>query len=299
MNSMKRFRLFLLGVLALHLGMGSARAQYGTMTLNPDARSMSLGGVTSTTLSSSHTIYNNPSLVSFLQGSFHLGGSYYGENGRSYYAASGYLRFGGNALLAGWRQYDYGEGRDMSFELAYSRRIAQLFSVAITGRYMNYRTDLGEEADALVADLSGSCRIPLSMITEGTNFLVGLRLNNLGGYLKGDGAKLPVNLIIGGALDLWLNENHRMLFGADVGYYFAPSSLSGTQLSFGVEYEFMQLLQLRAGYHHGKKGSIVPSYGSIGAGIHILHLRFEAAYLIASKASPLHNAYSLNFGFDF
>lgn len=295
----KRTLWLVIAAAMLLLGRLNAQAQYGTMTLNPDARAMSLGGVCTTTLSSSHTLFNNPSLVSFLPGNVHLGGTYYGEDGRNYYAVSGYFRFGGNALQAGWKQYDYGTGRDMAVEIAYSRRIARIFSIGITGRYMHFRTDTSESSNALAADLSASCQIPLSILSEGSSFLIGARLNNLGGYLKGEGATLPVNLTVGGALDYWLSESHQLLFATDIGYYFTPSTLSGVQVSVGAEYTFMQLLQLRAGYHFGQEGSAIPSYGSVGAGIHILHLRFEAAYLIAGKNSPMRNTYSLNFGFDF
>ena len=298
---MKRSQLFgLFGVVATLLFGGltaQAQADFGCL-MNPDARSMSLGGLTTTTLSSSNTLFNNASLVSFLPGTFHLGGSYYASDGNHNYSVAGYFRFGGNAIQAGWREYTCGEKREQALELAYSRRIARIFSVGVTGRYMNFRSATGSTSKALAANLSASCQIPMSALSQGSSLLIGARLNNLGGFISGEGT-LPLNLAAGSALDYYINENHRMLFGVDVAYYFKPDYYEGLQVAVGAEYEFMQLLQLRAGYHYAPKESAFPSYGSIGAGIHLFHIRVDAAYLIAKKGSPLHNTYTLNFGFDF
>ena len=41
------------------------------------------------------------------------------------------------------------------------------------------------------------------------------------------------------------------------------------------------------------------SYWTVGAGLRILHLRLDFAYLFAKKHSLLRNTYSISFGLDF
>ncbi len=279
----------------------SARAQYGTMTLNPDSRSMAMGGTTVTNISSSQTIFNNPSLVSFANAPFQIATSYYGNDGGDYYALSAYFQFlTGGAIQAGWRNFDYDSGRDMSFELCYSRPIARIFSIAIAGRYINYCNDLDQTSNALVADLSASCRIPLSLKSKGSNVLIGAKLTNLGGYLSGpSNAELPIDLIVGAGFDLKLHESHRLFLSADVGYRFNPDVLKGTSLSLGAEYELMELLSVRGGYHFGEGKGYNIDYASAGIGLHFLFFRIDAAYLFAPKKSLLHNTYSVSLGLNF
>ena len=60
-----------------------------------------------------------------------------------------------------------------------------------------------------------------------------------------------------------------------------------------------QLVQLRTGYHYGERRDYYPSYWTVGAGLRILHLRLDFAYLFAKKHSLLRNTYSISFGLDF
>lgn len=293
---MKRLLLFL----ALVLIAPCVNAQYLMLSLNPDSRSLAMGGTTAVNLTSSQTIHNNPSLVSFAPGFLQLSTSYYSPGTSShYYTVSGYVRFGGSAVQAAWRHYDHAFGEDMALDLAFSQRIARIFSVGITGRYLHLKDADGTSVDGLAADLSASCQIPMPMISPGSSVLVGAKLANLGGYLEKGYGRMPIDLTLGAGLDWWLKDTHRLFFSADVEYCFTPEPVRGGELSLGVEYEFMQLLQLRAGYHLGERDTYRPSYVSLGAGLSIMHLRVDFTYLIADKDSYLNNVYSLQFGLDF
>lgn len=70
-------------------------------------------------------------------------------------------------------------------------------------------------------------------------------------------------------------------------------------MSVGAEYNLMQLVQLRTGYHYGEQRDYYPSYWTVGAGVRILHLRLDFAYLFAKKDTLLRNTYSISFGLDF
>ena len=108
-----------------------------------------------------------------------------------------------------------------------------------------------------------------------------------------------MDLTAGVALDTFLSDVHEITVGTDLGYYFSPSKVRGFQMSVGAEYNLMQLIQLRAGYHYGERRDYYPSYGSVGAGVRFLRLRLDFAYLIAKKQTLLHNTYSISFGLDF
>ena len=128
---------------------------------------------------------------------------------------------------------------------------------------------------------------------------VGGKLGNLGGYLGKTDYTLPMDLTAGVALDTFLTDAHEITVGADWGYYFSPARVRGFQMSVGAEYNLMQFIQLRAGYHYGERRNYYPTYGSVGAGVRFLHLRLDFAYLIARKETLLHNTYSISFGLDF
>ena len=110
-----------------------------------------------------------------------------------------------------------------------------------------------------------------------------------------------MDLTAGVALDTFLSDAHEITVGADWGYYFSPARVRGFQMSVGAEYNLMQLIQLRAGYHYGERRELLPQpTGSVGAGVRFLHLRLDFAYLIARKEHTLlHNTYSISFGLDF
>ena len=108
-----------------------------------------------------------------------------------------------------------------------------------------------------------------------------------------------MTLSAGVALDTYATDAHEITVGADFGYCFSPSAGRGCSVAVGAEYNLMQLVQFRAGYHYGERSGYYPSFGSVGAGFRFLLLRLDFAYLFAPKSSWLRNTYSISFGFDF
>lgn len=267
---------------------------------NPDAKSIGMGGVTMTTLSGSHAIYGNSATAVFSQMPSQISSSYYGQRNIDYYAVTGFCRFDNiNLAQIGWRQYIRERGNnDMAVDLGYSRRIGQNWALGIVARYMHLKRP-ETTADALAVDLSAAYSLPLENIGSYSTLRAGAKLGNLGGYLRSTDYTLPMDFTAGVALDTYLTDVHEITIGTDLGYYFSPSSVRGFQLSVGAEYNLMQLFQLRAGYHYGERRDYYPSYATVGAGVRILHLRLDFAYLFAKKNTVLHNTYSLSFGLDF
>ena len=226
--------------------------------------------------------------------------SYYGQGEFDYYAVTGFCRFDNvNMAQIGWRQYLRERGNnDMAVDLGYSRRLGERWAVGIVGRYMHLKRH-DDTADALAVDLSVAWSQPLENVGSHSTLRVGGKLGNLGGYLGKTDYTLPMDLTAGVALDTFLTDAHEITVGADWGYYFSPARVRGFQMSVGAEYNLMQLIQLRAGYHYGERRNYYPTYGSVGAGVRFLHLRLDFAYLIARKETLLHNTYSISFGLDF
>ncbi len=300
MKRMKRFWITLLFALA---ATGAVQAQYDMLVLNPDARSSGMGGVAMTGIGSSHAIFGNASAALFSRIPYQISSTYSGHDGGNYYAVSGYGRLGGRSVLeAGWRMFDYRGGSDMAFDASYSRFVIPTVALGITARYVRYNPDASSSNQALAVDLSASSRLPLPALPENSALLLGAKLANLGGYLNRsvDGQHLlPVNLQVGAALDWWILDSHELTLAADYGYYFTPGVVSGSEISVGVEYNLMQLVQFRGGYHVGQRSRYYPNYGSVGVGLRFMHVRLDLSYLFASRSSLLHNAYSLSLGLDF
>lgn len=288
-----------LSILALCFGLLSARAQEATLP-NPDAKALGMGGVTMTTLSTAHALYDNAAMAAFSRDQMLFSSSWYGQGDYDAYAVTAARRIGtDNMLQLGWRQYLRERGNnDMSVDAGYSRRIGERWAVGIVGRYTRLeRPD--DSVDALAADLCAAWSMPLELGSRYATLRAGAKLANLGGYLSATDYTLPVNFTAGAALDTYLSDAHQITVGADAGYYFNPSAVRGFQLSAGAEYNLMQLIQLRAGYHWGERRDYYPDYATVGAGVRFLHLRLDFAYLFAARNTVLRNTYSVSFGLDF
>lgn len=297
MTPMKLFATILLGAATL-LALPAA-AQEATLP-SPDAKTIGMGGVEMTALSGSHAIYGNAAAAVFSQMPSQVSTSYYAPGDADYYAVSGMCRFDNtNLAQVGWRQYLRERGNnDMAVDAGYSRRLGERWAVGAVGRYMRVKRP-GASDDALAVDLSVAYRRPLELGSSYSTLRAGARLANLGGYLGSSGRTLPADLTAGAALDSYLTDAHQITVGLDAGYRFAPSAARGFHLSAGVEYNLMQLFQLRAGYHYGERSAYDPSFASVGAGIRILHLRLDFAYQFAQRHSPLGNSYGISCGLDF
>lgn len=294
----KRIGIFLTVCLAAALDIQAQELP----TLGLDAKSMAMGGVTTTTLSASHAIYNNAVCAPLSPTQAQLSASYLMLEEYNCYTASGFYTFAlRNSLLAGWRQFRHAPGNnDMMVDLGYARRIGETWSVGLVARYAHYRRPTGG-SDALAADLSVLYLLPLEEVGYYSNLRFGAKVTNLGSWvnspLKGD--LLPIGCSIGAAFDTFITDAHEITVAADLGGYFNPAYARSFQASVGAEYNLMQLVQFRCGYHYGGGADYAPSYGSFGAGVRFLHLRLDFAYLVAEKGSWAHNACNISFGFNF
>ncbi len=265
-----------------------------------DAKSLGMGGLTMTTIGASHTLYDNPAMAAFSVSPLQISSSYYKQNDYDFYSVSGTGRFGQrNFAHIGWRQYlREKDNNDKAIDLGYSRRIGTEWGIGIVARYTHLKRP-DAKADALAFDLSAAWSHPLENVGTYSTLRVGAKIADIGGYFHYSDYELPVNCTAGVALDTFLTDAHEITVGTDFGYYFNPAAVRGFQWSIGAEYNLMQFVQLRAGYHYGERRQYYPNYTSVGAGIRFLHLRLDFAYLFAAKDTLFHNTYSFSFGLDF
>lgn len=270
-----------------------------------DAKVLGMGGVAMTAVGTSHPIYNNSAMGFFSPSPSQISSSYQRQDGIDSYAVTGsYLVGFNNLVLAGWSQSFTGEnGNSMNLDLGYSRRIGSKWAVGAVVRYNREKLNFpGEELNfnSLAVDLSAAYVLPLNNIGQYSTLRAGAKLSNLGGFIDDlEDNTLPMSIKAGVALDTYITDLHELTVGMDAGYGFNAGPTQGYDLSVGTEYNLMQLIQLRAGYHYNRYDYARFGYGSVGAGVRFLHLRLDFAYLFAKKETPLRNVYNLSFGFDF
>ncbi len=268
---------------------------------SPDAKTLGMGGVEMTTLAGSHTIYNNMAMAAFSQNNVELSSSYLNREEYDFYTVTGSYRINYmNTVQTGWRRYRRSsEDVDMAFDLGYARRIGEGWSAAVTGRYLHL-TRPDKSYGAVAFDLSVAHRAAFDGFGDYSEWRIGARVSDLGRYLDDDTPyTLPASAAVGGAVDGYFSDSHRVTLAADVRYSFTPDDMRGFGASIGAEYNLMQLFMFRAGYHLSDRGAGTSDYGSVGCGVRFMHLRLDFAYLFAGKSSPLRNEYSLSFGLDF
>ncbi len=292
-------RLTTLLVLAGCLAAAGVRAQEQELSgFSPDAKSLAMGGVAVTQFSASHTLYNNAAVTPFQPVRMQLSSSYCAPNGKDGYAVSGYYNIAPrHSVLAGWRQFRHARGiGDMMVDAAYAFRPGERWAAALTGRYTHLRRAQAPE-DALAVDLSALYMMPFGA-SERNSLRIGAKLANLGGYLGDSAYELPVTLTAGAAVGSFITDAHGVTVAVDLDYAFGETAARGFGCSAGIEYNLMQLIQIRCGYHYGER-SVDPDYVSVGAGMRFLHLRLDFAYLLAGRDTWRHNLWNLSFGFDF
>jgi len=103
---------------------------------------------------------------------------------------------------------------------------------------------------------------------------------------------IPGSIAVGAGYGKVFGEKHGIDVLVDADYYFS----GWMAVAAGAAYTFNDLFSVRAGYRYGGE-SPVPSYASVGAGVKILGIKFDVAYLIAS--GPVKNTLALSLGYAF
>lgn len=321
------------------------------LQIAPDARSGGMGDVSVAATPDAYAIYWNAAKTVFSSTSSQVGVTYIPwlrEVAQDVYLmnAAGYYKLDDNsALSGGFRYFNLGNSqftdangnllktqqpREYSIDVAYARKLASQWAVALTFKYISSSLAAGslngveyKAGKAFASDISVYYD---GRATTGDGFTGGLTLSNMGtkiGYTT-DGTKksfLPANLGIGVAYHYSLNEqnklsfevdgNHLMVPAATTDAYYDKSIISGMgssfgnkayQLASGVEYSYNNVVFLRGGYHWETKESGDSKFFTAGVGLKYQVAQLNFSYLNQQgggiSKNPLSNTFRFSVLFD-
>jgi len=305
-------------------GINSGAANF--LDINPNPASVSLGGAGTAVRTGIFSYLNNPALSVFEKGIGGVGYSYTPwmkqYDAKTLNSAALSWKIGDNGrVFGGFRHFSYKNEtyisdsngnitdsfspKEWSAEIGYSMSFANNFSAGLTARWISSNMgsyDALKSGSTLAVDLGVLYHTNIASMSD-SKLSFGLTASNLGGKISygENGAKndLPSKIKAGGSLDMFLSEEHSVLFAIDAGYRLSPSDISSVETGLGVQYAFKNMIMIRGGYHIGDKEKSYGSYASLGVGVDIFDIKCDFSYLLASKPSVLNNVWQVAIGFNF
>ena len=127
------------------------------------------------------------------------------------------------------------------------------------------------------------------------DFRAALGVANVGSSMKsasGEKFSVPSSVLAAGD---WRGEYGKNGIEAmvDLNYYFSGSFTAAA----GVQYDFHDMVFVRAGYHYGAKDAFLPSFATVGAGVKFFGVSVNAAYLLGNDV--LKNTLTVGLGYSF
>lgn len=220
---------------------------------------------------------------------------------------------------------------EFTIDVGYARKLSEKLSIGIALRYINSNLATGtngstkyKQGEAIAGDVSLFYN---GKQENGQGFTAGLAFSNIGSrisYTENADQKdfLPANLGVGGAYTAVLDEDSKITLGVDINKllvpelpsteaerddYYKQGSLSGLGKGFGnkawqygagVEFDYRNILQLRAGYLGESKSQGNRKGLTAGLGFRYDIFVFNLSYLVPSgtdaQRNPLGN--TLRFG---
>ncbi|WP_341843276.1 type IX secretion system outer membrane channel protein PorV [Chitinophaga caseinilytica] len=222
--------------------------------------------------------------------------------------------------------------REMSFDVGYARKLTDRFGIGVAFRYINsslVRGNLNAVRYKAATAVAGDVSLFYSGLNDaGQGFTAGLALSNLGSRIayRGDSDQkefLPANLGLGAAYTFAMQEDHKLMLGAEVNklmvpkmtdvkeYYetgameawFKSFSNNTWRFSGGAEYSFRNAFSARLGYVSGKKreGSVHEITAGIGGRYRMVGMNLS--YLVptgnGTNRNPLSNTLRIGLTVDF
>lgn len=232
----------------------------GVTSLNiaPDARGASMGDIGAATDPDENSQYWNPSKYAFAYSSAGISLSYTPwlrklVNDIALLNAAGYWKIGGGdnqAVSASLRYFSLGEvnltdgqGKttssinpyEMSFDLGYSRKLSESFSMGVALRYIYSNLGFSDAsssettkgASAFAADISGFLNTYPIIGRNECQWSFGWNISNIGSKVSYNGgndpAFLPTNLKLGTTFTFPVADYHNVAFSIDLNKLLVPS----------------------------------------------------------------------------
>lgn len=220
---------------------------------------------------------------------------------------------------------------EFTIDVGYARKLSEKFSIGIALRYIHSTLATGtngstqyKPGEAIAGDVSLFYN---GKQENGQGFTAGLAFSNIGSrisYRQHADQKefLPANLGIGGTYTAVLDEDSKLTFGIDINKllvpelpaaeaeredYYKQGSLSGLgkgfsnkawQFGAGVEFDYRNILQLRAGYFGESKSQGNRKGLTAGLGFQYDIFALNLSYLVPSGTDAQRNplSHTLRFG---
>lgn len=159
---------------------------------------------------------------------------------------------------------------DIQLSAGVSYRFLPFLSIGANVGYATSKLSVDASYGSLVADVF--------LMSKSGGFKVAAGVSELGtGVTSASGAKfaIPTAASIGLGYDASFGKKNSIELLADADYYFK----GGIAAALGACYCYNKLISIRAGYRYGGE-SILPSFISLGAGVHYAGIKLDLAYLI-------------------
>lgn len=129
-----------------------------------------------------------------------------------------------------------GQPNEFEVSLAYSRKLSEKFSAALTGKFIYSNLASGQEVEggetiqagvAGAADISFTYQTPIETRKGDNNLTIGLALTNIGSKISYTNSLfrdfLPANFALGAAYQMNLDEYNSLTFTTDINKLMAPT----------------------------------------------------------------------------
>lgn len=175
---------------------------------------------------------------------------------------------------------------DMQLSAGFSYRFLSFLSLGANVGYASSKLAEGTSYGSLVADVFLMAKFGGFKLAAGASEL-GTGITSVSGQKYG----IPSAASLGLGYDAVLGEKNGIEILADADYYFS----GGLAAALGACYTFDKMISVRAGYRYGGK-SVIPSFFSLGAGVHFAGFKLDVAYLMGEGVG---NTLALTAGYRF
>lgn len=225
-----------------------------SLEIAPDARGGGMGDIGAATMPDVYSQYWNAAKYPFVNTNAGFAVSYTPWLSKlvsdiNLVYVSGFWKFGNenlNAISASLRYFSLGEfnifdansdyimpvsPNELAFDVAYSRRLSETFSGAVTLRYIRADYSVGDDeitpGNAFAADISGYNESYVYLGRSEALLGFGFNISNIGTKISYDEGTtsmfLPTNLRLGASLGLPLDDKNTISFSADINKLLVPT----------------------------------------------------------------------------
>ena len=227
---------------------------------------------------------------------------------------------------------------EFALDAAYSRLFSERISGAVAFRFiysnlsggMYSGTTATKSGISYAADISGFWNNDVSVMNKDANIAVGLSFSNIGSkisYSDTDASFIPMNMGIGSALKMYIDEYNSVSFALDINKLLVPTPVDGKTpnisvpvaifqsfydapggfkeemheitYSTGVEYWYNNAFALRGGYFHENETKGNRRYFTVGAGVKLNSFNVDFSYLMPLvQHHPLARTLRFSLAFD-